>query len=87
MKWNPEELTRVRIIVYLYITELLDSRSHGNKTYYWYSYQGWNWYSIIDEENNKLYGKEQMDRIAEETYFKYRGEEIIKQSGLRWVDE
>jgi hypothetical protein len=40
-------------------------------------------YSIIDEENNKLYGKEQMDRIAEETYFKYRGEEIIKQSGLR----
>lgn len=39
-------------------------------------------YSIIDEKKAKKMN-EDMDRSAEETYFKYMGEEMIKQSGLR----
>jgi hypothetical protein len=35
---------------------------------------------IIDREEDV---PEETDRSAEETYFKYKGEEIIKQSGLR----
>ena len=40
-------------------------------------------YSIIDEESAKTIGNDTIDRIPEETYYKYRGEEIIRQSGLR----
>ena len=37
-----------------------------------------NAYSIIDQVSED-------DRSAEETYYKYMGEEMIKQSGLRYV--
>jgi hypothetical protein len=42
-----------------------------------------NSYSIIDDKKAAKFIKDKMDRSAEETYFKYMGEEMIKQSGLR----
>lgn len=38
---------------------------------------------ILDEEKARKVVEDQTDRSAEETYFKYMGEEMIKQSGLR----
>ena len=38
---------------------------------------------LIDEETARKVVEDQTDRSAEETYFKYMGEEMIKQSGLR----
>ncbi|KAL7472178.1 hypothetical protein ACHAXS_012509 [Conticribra weissflogii] len=40
---------------------------------------------IIDEQNAKDMRSNYAFRTSEETYFKYQGEEIIKQSGLRYV--
>ena len=40
-------------------------------------------YSIIDEVKAISGSEDEMDRSAEETYFKYMGEEMIKRSGLR----
>lgn len=40
-------------------------------------------YSIIDEKKAMNVNDDRTDRSAEETYFKYMGEEMIKQSGLR----
>mmetsp|Transcript_4645 Transcript_4645/g.10511 ORF Transcript_4645/g.10511 Transcript_4645/m.10511 type:complete len:439 (+) Transcript_4645:69-1385(+) len=42
-------------------------------------------YSIIDEEKTKNVNEDKMDRSAEETYFKYMGEEMIQQSGLSYT--
>lgn len=42
-------------------------------------------YSIIDDEKASKVNKDKMDRSAEETYFKYMGEEMIKQSGLSYT--
>ncbi len=50
---------------------LVSSSSDSNDSY------------IIDEEKARKIIEDQTDRSAEETYFKYMGEEMIKQSGLR----
>merc|ERR1739845_220962 len=39
-------------------------------------------YSIIDDKKAAKVINDKMDRSAEETYFKYMGEEMIKRSGL-----
>jgi len=42
-------------------------------------------HSIIDEVRAKKVNEDKMDRSEEETYFKYMGEEMIKQSGLSYT--
>eukprot|EP00581_Thalassiosira_minuscula_P012564 CAMPEP_0183730440 /NCGR_PEP_ID=MMETSP0737-20130205/32827_1 /TAXON_ID=385413 /ORGANISM="Thalassiosira miniscula, Strain CCMP1093" /LENGTH=688 /DNA_ID=CAMNT_0025962941 /DNA_START=312 /DNA_END=2378 /DNA_ORIENTATION=- len=42
-------------------------------------------YSIIDDKEATKVMEDKMDRSAEETYFKYMGEEMIKQSGLSYT--
>ncbi|KAL3797747.1 hypothetical protein HJC23_000292 [Cyclotella cryptica] len=41
-------------------------------------------YNILDGSIKRI-GMSKVDRIPEETYFKYKGEEIIKQSGLSYT--
>ena len=53
------------------VTTALSSSESGNS------------YSILNEEEVEMVNSNNMDRSAEETYFKLMGEEMIKQSGLR----
>mmetsp|Transcript_7335 Transcript_7335/g.10877 ORF Transcript_7335/g.10877 Transcript_7335/m.10877 type:complete len:433 (+) Transcript_7335:201-1499(+) len=42
-------------------------------------------YQILDEEKARKIKEDKMDRSEEETYYKYRGEEVLRHSGLSYT--